>query len=397
MRSVASVLCVFMLAACSRMSTTSSLPATGVPATTTSNFQTIFIFRSNHAGIIPVGSLLVVGGDLYGTTNFGGTAAKVCNPGHGCGVVYDISTPGQENVVYRFKAVKGGARPYDGLIDVNGTLYGTTQIGGTKNDGVVFAITPSGSESVLYDFHGKDGNDPRASLTSVNGVLYGTTYYGGTAGIGTVFSVSAAGSEKVLHSFTGGSDGSLPLDALTSANSGSLLYGTTSSGGANNAGTVFEIGTGGSNYQVIYNFKGGKTDGAVPYDGLTEWNGTFYGTTQKGGKYNQGTVFSLTPSGSETVLHSFGAAGDGAEPFAGLTVFEGALYGTTSAGGAKKDGTIYSITASGSETVVHSFTGSPGGRVPYSNLTAMGYSLYGTTVWGGRNGAGVGTAFEFTP
>ena len=97
------------------------------------------------------------------------------------------------------------------------------------------------------------------------------------------------------------------------------------------------------------------------------------------------------------MIHSFGAGKDGSEPFAGLTVLSGQLYGTTAYGGAKKEGTIYTITPSGSESVLHSFPGGPGGRVPYATLTTMSGSLYGTTVWGGRTGAGVGTVFEYTP
>lgn len=400
MRRVALTLCVTILAGCSMAGpSTSTLPMTGAQsarAATKSTFKTLFIFQQNHLGIIPVGTLLVIGKGLYGTTNFGGTPEKECYPGNGCGVVYDLSSSGKETVVYRFTGPQGGARPYDGLIEVGGTLYGTTQIGGSKNDGSVFGITPSGKENVIYSFHGKDGNDPRTSVTNVSGVLYGVTYYGGDAGIGTLFSVTTSGTEKVLHSFTGGSDGSLPLGALLDVSG--VLYGTTSSGGASNAGTVFSIDSDGSKYKVLYSFKGKGGDGAFPFAGLMESNGKLYGTTQKGGKNGEGTVYTITSSGSESPIYSFGGGkGDGEQPFSGLTSFKGSLYGTTSAGGANRDGTIFSITTSGSETVLHSFTGPGGGRVPYANLTPMGDALYGTTVWGGRKGAGVGTAYEFVP
>ena len=202
-------------------------------------------------------------------------------------------------------------------------------------------------------------------MTSVNGALYGTTYYGGSTETGTVFTITASGAEQVLHSFTGGTDGSMPLAGLTYANN--VLYGTTSSGGANNYGTVFEIGPDGSNYNVLYSFQGGA-DGAYPFGGITEMNGTLYGTTQQGGSQNKGTVFAIATSGSDSVLYSFGSGKDGSEPFAGLTALNGQLYGTTAFGGSKNFGTLYTITPSGSETVLHSFTGGSGGEVPDAAL-----------------------------
>ncbi|MBV9699599.1 MAG: hypothetical protein JO078_05680 [Candidatus Eremiobacteraeota bacterium] len=389
------MLSVIILVGCSRMPA-SSLPATSQtsqPTPSSSNFQTLHIFSKLQNGIVPVGTLLDLSGRFYGTTNFGGDAGKGCTPGPGCGTIFDFNSVKQK-VFYRFTGPASGARPYAGLIDVNGTLYGTTQIGGHKNLGAVFAITTSGSEKMIYSFSGKDGNDPRANLTSVNDALYGTTYYGGKGGTGTVFAVSTSGAEKVLHSFKGGADGALPLGALIDVNN--VLYGTTSSGGTSNDGTVFEISPTGAGYSVLYNFKGG-TDGAYPFAGLTAWKGALYGTTQQGGEHNKGTVFVITTAGSERVLHSFGGKMDGTKPFAGITPAKGKLYGTTAYGGSKNDGTIYTITPSGAEQVLHDFTGAPNGRVPYANLTAVRGILYGTTVWGGVGGAGLGTVFKFTP
>ena len=142
-----------------------------------------------------------------------------------------------------------------------------------------------------------------------------------------------------------------------------------------NQGTVFVFDVAGSGgVSVLYSFKGGN-EAHSPFAGLTNLNDTFYGTTAYGGTYNKGTVFSITPGGTETVLHSFGGGSDGSQPYAALTVLNGQLYGTTAYGGtgaapdarrAKKpssEGTIFTITPSGSESVVHDFTGGPGGRV----------------------------------
>jgi uncharacterized repeat protein (TIGR03803 family) len=397
MRRLFSAFCIVLLVGCSRMAATSSLPATSQSAShvtrNTSGFQTLYVFEKAADGDVPVGNLLVVNGILYGTTNFGGIPH--CRPGHGCGLVYTFSLPSTETVIYRFKGGSDIARPYAGMIELNGTLYGTTQSGGKKNDGGVFALTPSGSESVVYAFDGKHGADARAGLTSINDTLYGTTYYGGSAGTGTVFSTGPSGGEKVLHSFKGGKDGSLPLGTLIEVNG--TLYGTTSAGGTNNSGTVFQINPNGSNYSVMHSFTGGA-DGASPFSGLLELNGTLYGTTRLGGKHNQGTVFSITTSGSETVLYNFAGKSDGAKPFSGLTNLNGVLYGTTSAGGGPHNyGTLYGITPSGSETVLHRFTGAAGGRNPYANLTVMNGVLYGTTLMGVRKGDSGGTIFEYAP
>jgi uncharacterized repeat protein (TIGR03803 family) len=406
MRRVGSALCVVILIGCSRIPATSSLPATSQVTTSqvtrsSSQFQTLYVFGKNRDGIVPVGALLPLGGTLYGTTNFGGHSSPDCYPAHGCGTVFEVNPPSKESVFYRFTGNSSGTRPYAGVIDLKGMLYGTTQTGGKHNEGTVFALTTAGSEHVIWSFNGKDGNFPRASLTSVKGVLYGTTYYGGSTQTGTVFKVTTSGAEQVLHSFTGGKDGSLPLGTLI--NVSGVLYGTTTSGGASNHGTVFKISPNGANYSVLYSFRG-KTDGAYPYAGLTELNGTLYGTTQEGGAYKQGTVFAITTSGSQSVLHSFGDGTDGGLPFAGLTVLNGQLYGTTAYGGSKTpglssktNGTIYTITPSGSEQVLHSFTGGPGGRVPYADLAVFKGALYGTTLWGGRGKSGVGTVFEYSP
>ncbi len=407
MRTVGSVVCVIILIGCSRIPAASSLPATAQATRSSPNFQTLYIFEKSSGGIVPVGALLALGGTLYGTTNFGGQHSKDCYPATGCGTVYEIGPPSEESVLYRFAGKTTGTRPYAGMIDLGGTLYGTTETGGKHNQGTVFALTPGAPEHVIWSFKGKDGNFPRASLTSVNGALYGTTYYGGSTGTGTVFTVTIAGAEQVLHSFTAGKDGALPLSTLIDVNN--VLYGTTTSGGSSKRGTVFEINPDGTNYSVLYSFHGGATDGAYPYAGLTDLNGTLYGTTQQGGKYKKGTVFSITTSGAESVLHSFGNGTDGSEPFAGLTVLNEQLYGTTAYGGSAKTaaapatkkpttfGVIYTITPSGTEQVLHNFTGGPGGRVPYANLTAMNGALYGTTIWGGRGKAGVGTVFEYSP
>ena len=148
---------------------------------------------------------------------------------------------------------------------------------------------------------------------------------------------------ELLYSFKGGGDGADPFSGL--ANVGGILYGTTNLGGAKGLGIVLDITTAGSE-TALYSFKGG-TDGANPYAGLTEVNGALYGTTYRGstsgctGSGGCGTIFKITTSGSESVLHAFDGT-DGANPYAGVTNVSGTLYGTTLNGGASL-GTVFKM------------------------------------------------------
>jgi len=394
-----SALFLLTMVGCSQPPAASSLPV-GVPLETaakSSGLKTLYRFSNAVDGNRPVGALFPLNGVLYGTTNFGGHLSGICVPGssgpsgRGCGVVYKISTAGSFALLHTFGAKGDGSRPYAGLTDVNGTLYGTTSEGGKSDEGTVFEITPAGKETVLFSFDTNDGSYPRAGLTAVNGVLYGTTYYGGSAGYGAVFSITTGGSEKVVYSFQGGTDGALPLGSLIEVNG--VLYGTTSAGGPSNDGTVFAISSG--KEKVLHAFSG--SDGDQPFPGLTELSGTLYGTTRIGGAHGEGTIFSVTTSGKETVLHSFsGGSGDGEQPYDGLTVLNGVLYGATAFGGSTNNGIIYETTTSGKETMLASFAGGSGGYGAYANLTALSGVLYGTTLFGTGSALG-GTIFGFTP
>jgi len=339
-------------------------------------------------GHYPDASLINVNGTLYGTTLGGGA--------NGDGTVFAITTSGTETVLHSFGGSGDGANPLASLINVKGTLYGTTVSGGANGDGTVFAIATSGAETVLYSFKGgsRDGENPYASLINVNGKLYGTTLYGGKYGNGTVFAITTSGKETVLHGFGRSGDSANPLASLINANG--TLYGTTLGGGANGDGTVFAITTSGSE-TVLYSFKGGSGDGENPYASLIKVNGTLYGMTWIGGANGDGTVFAITTSGSETVLYSFkGGSGDGENPYASLINVDGKLYGTTTEGGANGGGTVFAISTSGTETVLHSFKGRQGGGdKPYASLIKVNRRLYGTTYAGGANGCGI--AFSLTP
>jgi uncharacterized repeat protein (TIGR03803 family) len=388
----------FRLAACSgtqpvgiERGQSSALPAQRTPAT--AGYATLYSFSGGNAdGALPLAPLHDVQGTLYGTTASGGGSG--CG-GSGCGTVFSIATSGVETMLHAFGGSGDGANPVAGLIDHIGTLYGTTASGGAKNAGTVFAITTSGNERVLHSFGSKgDGKNPQAGLLDIKGILYATTEFGGSYNDGTAFSIRPNGAERVLYQFKGPGDAADPSAPFLKVNG--TLYSTSETGGIGK-GTVFTLTTTGAE-SVLHRFQfGSRRDGAHPAAALININGTLYGTTFYGGdKAKQGTVFSITTAGLETVLHRFiGGPYDGDYPNAGLVELNGTLYGTTEFGGTSGYGTIFSITKSGKETVLHSFTGNPDGANPQAALINVNGTLYGTTQYGGTNNAG--TVFTIAP
>ena len=183
------------------------------------------------------------------------------------------------------------------LLDVKGTLYGTTELGGSGGQsagyGTLYSISTTGTEQLLYGFDNSDGYYPAASLINVNGTLYGTTVGGGGSGFfGTAFSITTSGSLTTLHTFGSGTDGSSPWAPLLNVRG--TLYGTTAGGGFYGKGTVFSMSLSGTNEKVLHSF-GHGSDGATPLAGLIYVKGALYGTTSAGGKDGDGTVFALTP------------------------------------------------------------------------------------------------------
>jgi uncharacterized repeat protein (TIGR03803 family) len=302
-------------------------------------------FGQGTDGSVPYGSLVFDKlGNLYGTTSAGGTS--------GAGTVFKMSSSGTETVLYNFTGGADGAIPFAGVIlDKEGNLYGTTGVGGTFGAGTVFEISSSGTETVLYSFTGgADGNTPLAGLVrDRQGNLYGTTTEGGFTciggsggdGCGVVFEVTPSGSETVLHAFTGDvADGITPGFGSLTTN----LYGTTWFGGENDRGTVF--GAGGDT--VVYSFSESPS-GYVP-DGtmILDNSGNLYGTAVYSSANGAcGSVFELSPSSGFQVLYGFNPDfhTDGCNPYGGV-VFgaKGNLYGTTSRGGIYGKGTVFLLT-----------------------------------------------------
>jgi uncharacterized repeat protein (TIGR03803 family) len=239
-----------------------------------------------------------------------------------------------------------------------------------------FGAHAAASLTTLYAFTGgNDGGYPEAALVQgSDGCFYGTTSGGGTNDLGTVFKISSNGMLTSLYSFSGTNDGRLPSAGLVQGSDGNF-YGTTQWGGPYDQGTVFKITTNGV-LTTLCSFSGGTNGGSV-FAGLAQGSdGNFYGTTEV-------SVFKITPDGVLTTLHVLNSylGSDGTRIFAGLVqASDGNFYGATTRGGANGLGTVFRITATGDLTTVYSFT----------NVASQYNSCYSTLVQG-RDGYLYGT------
>jgi uncharacterized repeat protein (TIGR03803 family) len=336
-------------------------------------------------------------------------------------------------VLYDFKGGQDGYGPSGGVIEVGGSLFGTTVRGGGGLYGTVFKFDRgTGSETILHGFQGgTDGDTPVGGLVYEGGKLYGVTQAGGgeceSAGCGTVFAIdSATGAETVLHSFQGEPDGMFPINI---AYAGGALYGTTLNGGTG-PGIIFKVDVATGAETVLYDFgssinafpgnlifvKGllyfGDTGAIYSLDPATGRlkvvssastaigdgpvqlvydSGKLYGTSASGGLQGYGTVFEIDlPSGLETTLYSFDGGNDGFYPSSAVTYENGLLYGETDYDGIGQEGLVYSVNpVSGKEKVVCTFNGNkganPGGGLLFKPGASKKAVFYGTAGGGGKN------------
>jgi uncharacterized repeat protein (TIGR03803 family) len=234
------------------------------------------------------------------------------------------------------------------VIDLHGTLWGTTLGGGDYGSGAVFNFTLGLAKfRKIFSFADPD-QSPYGPLTLFAGQLFGDTEAGGAftcapygPQCGTLYSIDPAnGAERLVYSFDG-ADGNNAIGGLLG--DGSFLYGVTSLGGAAGDGVVFKFDPATGQETVLHSFSGGA-DGRDPIAALVEFNGLLYGTTYTGGgQANFGSIYSVDPkTGEERVLYRFSGGWDGADPV-GLVVYNGTLYGTTDGGGAAHGGTLYAF------------------------------------------------------
>ncbi len=272
----------------------------------------------------------------------------------------------------------------------------------------------------LANFNGQTGDGPFGSvMQATDGRFYGTTVAGGIYRSGNVFEVTSGGDLRVLYSFCAKpvrgacTDGASAIWAPVLASDGNL-YGVTTAGGSNagdyngdddpGSGTIYKLTLGGK-LTTLYTFCRSTPciDGQGPTGLIQASDGNFYGTTTTGGRFKEGAIFKVTPSGRFTVLYSFCSLAnctDGERPyFPPIQGIDGNFYGTTDSGGAMGAGLVYELTPSGTYQVLYSFcnygSGScPDGSIPTNIVQDANGNLFGTTTFGGSNN--YGTVFEIT-
>ena len=333
----------------------------------------------------------IVGKDglLYGTT-------YTSNNGGG---IYSIGTDGRNfAVLYQFPGGAAGSGPFGQLVQgKDGLFYGTTLFAGTSGQGTVFQFDPSSRNvTIIHAFDFGDGANPYAGLVQdAAGNFYGTTSSGGAGSLGTIYKIAAGTlAFSKIGDFTEKSGG-LAYAPLLLGKDG-MLYGTTAGQGAAGKGTIFRISPQGGKIEVLHNFSG--SDGSGPFSGLAAGkSGIFYGTTDFGGRANDGVVFAFSLKGRKlSVLHSF-VGSDGAYPQGTITVdAAGRLLGTAADGGANNGGTIYRYDpASASFDIVYELSDAVAGT-PNAGLTyAGGKIFYGGGLTGGTGQFEAGALFKF--
>ena len=366
----------------------------------------------NSGGSPEAGLIADSNGELYGTTRFGGA--------HGFGTVFKFMPGGPLTKLVDFTGVDGskkGAYPAGRLArGRNGGFYGTTTLGGAGNFGTIFDVSNTGFLRTLVQFTGISGDtlgaSPQAGLVPDNqGNFYGTTQFGGGSdpggvlGRGTVFKLTPNEKLTTLVQFTGNgasNRGQFPTGELV-ASFGSSFRGTTTSGGASNQGTVFEIFDGRLTTLLDFDAFGGLTGPGHPAAGLCLGNdGSFYGSTTTGGLSSgggdpgPGTIFKVRGiNRASTVVELTGRLlpSKGREIRSALVLGpDGDFYGTSSRGGALDAGTVFKVTPAGVLTTLIEFGADPTlskGAEPIGSLVlGPDGSFYGTTSSGGRGGGG---------
>jgi uncharacterized repeat protein (TIGR03803 family) len=199
-----------------------------------------------------------------------------------------------------------------------------------------------------------------------------------------------------VHAFNGTSDGGLPIAGLVQGADGSFYGCSGRKGGAHGDGTIFSVSPSGT-FAVLHDLDGNAEGYACDAALVTAPDGSFFGMLSYGGPSGQGAVFRITPSGAFTLLHSFAGTADGGMPSGGFLLgTNGNLYGTLRSGGSGNAGALFRMTPAGAVTLLYSFTGGADGGQPLGGLVqGTDGSLYGTTETGGSNN--LGTVFKFVP
>jgi uncharacterized repeat protein (TIGR03803 family) len=325
-------------------------------------YHLVYPLPGGATASIPRSGLAAVDGALYGTTFFGGAFDS--------GLTFSVQPDGSNFQPTHYFFGGEGKFPRAALSAVGTRLYGSTTVGGADNSGTLFSINADGSDfQTLHSFNFAHGGTIDR-VTAVGGAIFGTTNYGGSSDV--LFRMNADGSDyQELHTYAKGPDNGInPTGPL--ATFGSHLYGTVSSG-------VYSVGLDGQDFQLIHAVPGTK-------GGVTLVGDTLYGTTDVGGAFAHGFLYSLNVDGSGYhVLHDFnqGFYFTSIGPSGGLVQIGARLYGVSNSGGASGNGFAYTIMLDGSGyQVLHDFAGTHDARQPDPYLTVIGNTVYGVAPFG---------------
>jgi uncharacterized repeat protein (TIGR03803 family) len=306
-----------------------------------SGFTVLNTFTQSNQGNTPEGGLVQASdSNFYGVTSEGGA--------NGFGTLYQvIPATGKLNTLFTFASGDPGSNPVGALVQgIDGYLYGTTEFGGEFSYGTVFRtdIATSATGTLAEIDGGTAGINPECDLIQAkDGNFYGTTSSGGADNLGTFFRVTPEGVFTTLYTFQGSTDGGNPLRGVIQGADG-LFYGIANEGGTGGAGVIYQMTVSGNTATInpLYAFQPLLGDGTDPIGKLIQASdGNFYGTTSTGGANSDGTIFQVNIAGSFTTLYNFADDGDGGDPISGLTQGNnGKLYGTT-AGETDSSGTIF--------------------------------------------------------
>ena len=345
-------------------------------------------------GSSPSSALIEADGSLFGTTAIGGA--------HNLGTIYRRESDGTVTALHHFDGATDGSLPRGALLrGQDGDFYGVAARGGAFDFGTVYRMTPGGFFTVLHDLPAPEEvpilDNPEgflkfsAPLIQVeDGRFYGVTFDGGNStcdvsvvGCGTVFQMDSLGNTlTVLHTFAE-TDGANPT-SIMQADDGDL-WGTTNRGGAGNCGTIFRMTLAGA-FTHVHDFAG--TDGCNPWGSLLQASdGNLYGTVRNGGS-GGGGIFRVTPAGAVSLIAPFDPALLRCSDAALIEASDGDLYGTAQSS-LTGLGSVFRATFAGGATVIHGFSGSDGSSPSAGLVEPEDGLLYGTAAGGGANGDGV--------
>lgn len=340
-------------------------------------------------------------GNLYGTTVFGGTTDN--------GVLFQfVIATANYTVKFNFDMEANGAQSETGLVKAkNGNLYGIARYGGVNNEGVIFEYDPVASKiTKKFDFSNEQnetGKYPMSPLIqATDGKLYGMTYTGAVADVGGVYQFDMQSNSYTRQfDFHTSEIGNMPISSLIYAND-KMLYGITETGGLRNQGTIFKYDPVLDTYTKKFDFTN-KATGEMPVGGILQAkDGKIYGTTSMGGSQDRGLLFQFDPlTNGYKVEFEFDSINGGYPLGELMQASDGKIYGMTNEGGVNNTGVLFQYDPATSKLVKkYDFKNDADGGRPEGGLVEESGKLLGVTTSGGVNvsgnfSEGLGVVFQY--